>query len=143
MRRYLQLILLAFSLIALHSCDLLNDDSEEELIGKWDDIIKLSTKTATLESSEGSVTITTGGTWWWLASISVNDHHYYDFDGVDMESSSYSIQRDCVTFQRVDEHTIFIKVDENSSGTKRTISVSLQAGDYFDGITLTQEPTKN
>src|SRR5690349_5858764 len=140
MKKYLQFAFLVFSLLSLNSCDLVNHSNDDnDLIGKWSDNIKLSAKTVDLNSSEGSVTIKTGGTWWWVASISIDDHHYYDFDGVNMELSTYSIQRGGVTFQRVDEHTISITVDENLLETDRVIRISLQAGDYFDGITIKQK----
>ena len=60
-----------------------------------------------------------------------------------MGSYPYSIQMDDIIFERVDKKTIFIKAGENPLERDRIISVSLEAGDYFDGITITQKSKPN
>jgi hypothetical protein len=57
---------------------------------------------------------------------------------VNLESDHYSIKQACFNVKRIDSHTLFIKVEANPKNVKRIITVGLQAGDYFDGVTITQ-----
>jgi hypothetical protein len=105
--------------------------------GDWDDNIKLSIKTVEFESKADSVIITTKGNWWWVCDITVNDNHFYGFE-INPESSNYKIQHDCFIVERRDKNTLFIRLDENPLNVNRIVSVGLQAGDYFDRVTITQ-----
>jgi hypothetical protein len=42
--------------------------------------------------------------------------------------------------ERRDKTKLFIKVDENPANVQRLITVGLEAGDYFDKVTITQKP---
>lgn len=108
--------------------------------GIWDDNIHLSTKTVEFNASGDSVTIKTGGTWWWISDISVDSIWYYGFSGVDLQSDSYIIKQDCFYVERRDKNTLFIKVTANPNNVKRIITVGLEAGDYFDRVRVTQKP---
>ena len=108
--------------------------------GDWDDIIKLSTKSAEFSANGDSVLITTGGSWWWVSDVSVNDEWFYNFQGINLEADSYIIKENCFNVERRDKHTLFIKVYENPLSVKRIITVGLEAGDYFDRVTITQKP---
>jgi hypothetical protein len=108
-------------------------------IGKWDDCIKLSTKSVELKASADSVTITTGGSWWWITGISINGEDFYDFRDINLESDSYSINYNGVTVEKRNKQTLFIKVEENPLETKRIIRIGLEDGDYFDGVIITQK----
>lgn len=107
--------------------------------GIWDDNIHLSTKNASFSASGDSVTIKTGGDWWWISDVSVDSTWYYDFTGVDLQSDSYKIKQNCFDVERRDKNTLFIKVDANPNNVKRIITVGLQAGDYGDRVTVTQK----
>lgn len=107
-------------------------------IGKWDDNIKLSAKTATFHADSDSVIITTEGTWWWVTDISVGNSVFYGFEDVNLESDSYSIERDGIVVERRNSTTLFIKADANPTELERIIKVGLEAGDYFDRIFITQ-----
>jgi hypothetical protein len=139
MRKYIRQIGLVCGILLLYSCS----DLVEKKMGIWDDNIKLSTKTVEFEFSKDSITIKTGGEGWWVNCISVEDNNYHDFESINMESSTYLIQRDDIIFKRVDEKTIFIKAGENPLKRDRIIRVSLEEGDYFDGITITQKSKTN
>lgn len=115
-----------------YSCD------KEDPDGKWSDNIKLSAKTAEFSSNADSVKITTRGRWWWVCDITVNDTTYYNFEDIDLESYNYSIQENGILVERRDTTTLFIKADANKTGTIREITVGLEAGDYFDRVTVTQ-----
>jgi hypothetical protein len=86
------------------------------------------------------VTIKTGGSGWWISDISVNRNYIYNFNGINIESDSYVIKQDCFWVERQDKNTLFIKVAENTLNVQRIITVGLQAGDYFDRVTITQKP---
>jgi hypothetical protein len=109
-------------------------------IGKWSDVIKLSTKSVEFDAHADSVTITTEGDWWWVTDVSVDDTVYYDFRDVNLEADNFSIQRDCFVVERRDKTKLFIKVDENPANVQRLITVGLEAGDYFDKVTVNQKP---
>ncbi|GET23010.1 BACON domain-containing protein [Prolixibacter denitrificans] len=108
--------------------------------GIWEDNIHLSTKSAEFNASGDSVTIKTGGDWWWISDVSVDSTWYYGFTSVDMQSDNYTIKEDCFTVERRDKNTLFIKVAANPNNVKRIITVGLEAGDYFDRVTITQKP---
>jgi hypothetical protein len=111
----------------------------EKKVGNWDDNIKLSTKAIEFSASGDSVTIKTEGSWWWITDITVDSIYFYGFKGVDLQSDNYSIKQDCFDVERRDKNTLFIKVDANPLNVKRIITVGLEAGDYFDKITITQK----
>jgi len=133
MRRILSITLLIVSFITIYSCS-------EKKEGDWDDNIKLSTKAVEFSALVDSVTIKTGGSRWWISDISVNSNHFYNFNGISLESDSYVIKQDCFVVERRDKNTLFIKVDENPLKVQRIITVGLEAGDYFDRVTITQKP---
>ena len=130
-----KVIILFFSIILISSCS-----DKKALIGKWDDIIKLSTNSVEFGAKTDSVSITTGGDWWWVNGITVNDSSYsvYDREDVDLESDSYIIKEECFVVERRDKNTLFIKLDENETGDERVMIIALEAGDYFDHVVIRQ-----
>jgi hypothetical protein len=108
--------------------------------GRWSDNIKLSTKSARFSAKGDSIIVTTKGSGWWLSEITVDVKKFYDFDGTDVFSDRYLIKKDCFTFERRDRHTLFIKLDPNPLDQKRIVIVELESGDYFDRVTITQNP---
>jgi len=118
---------------ALYSCS----DTKD---GDWDDNIKLSTKAVEFSALSDSVTITTGGSWWWVTDVSVNATNFYGFEGINLEAENYTIARDCFVVERRGKNTLFIKVEENPLTVPRIVTVGLEAGDYFDRVTITQKP---
>lgn len=131
-----QSLKICLSIFLLASCS----DSKEDTIGKWDDNIKLSAKSATLKAVEDSVSIITKGSWWWVDGISFDgdNYSYYNSDEVDIESDSYSIKEDGFVVERRDKHELFIKLEENKTESERVLSISLQAGNYFDYVSIKQ-----
>jgi hypothetical protein len=108
--------------------------------GLWKDNIKLSTRSAVFNGNGDSILITTKGGGWWISSISVDDKNYAHFPGVDILSDNYVIKEDCFVFERREKYTLFIKLDENPLNVNRIVIVVLQAGDYHDGVKITQKP---
>jgi hypothetical protein len=131
MRQLLNFILLVIFSISLLSCDRKDGD--------WDDNIKLSTKAVEFNAMGDSVVVTTKGSWWWVTEVCVDGVYYNGFRDVDLQSDSYIIDRDCFVVERRDKNTLFIKVDENPLSIQRIIRVTLEAGDYFGHVTITQK----
>ena len=131
MKKIITLDLIIILIVAFYSCS--------KPKGIWDDNIHLSTKNASFSASGDSVTIKTGGDWWWVSDVSVDSTWYYGFTGVDLQSDSYKIKQSCFDVERRDKNTLFIKVDANPNNVKRIITVGLQAGDYGDRVTVTQK----
>jgi len=108
--------------------------------GEWDDNIKLSTKAVVFSAYSDSVSIKTGGSWWWINDVSVNGTWFSHFKDINPEADSYIINKDCFVVERRNKNTLFIKVEENPLSIQRIITVGLEAGDYFDRVTITQKP---
>ena len=119
-------------IVALYSC--------AKPKGLWDDNIHLATKTAVFSASGDSVTIKTGGDWWWISDISVDDKWYSNFMGANVQANHDAIKQDCFEVEHRDKNTLFIKVTANPNNVKRIVTVGLEAGDYFDRVTITQNP---
>jgi len=121
-------ILLFLGIVFLSSC------------GKWNDKIKLSVKNVEFSSGEDSVKITTKGTTWWIDNVSLNDtiYSYYDNENIDLLADSYLIKESSFIIEKLNNTTLFIKLNKNSTGKERILKITLQAGDYFDYINITQ-----
>ncbi len=108
--------------------------------GKWEDIIKLSVKNVQFGSDADSVIVTAQGDWWWIDGITFNDSTFCTQadENYKPETEHYTFARNGYVVEKRDKHTLFVKLDKNSTGKERTLSVSLEAGDYFDGVTVKQ-----
>lgn len=105
--------------------------------GRSKDNIGLSTRDIEFSASADSVIITTQGEFWWINHIFFNDQ-YYNNENVDQEADSYIIVEQNFVIERRDRKTLFVKIDANNTGENRTMVISLQAGDYFDSVEITQ-----
>ncbi|MFB6342845.1 hypothetical protein ACE01N_08580 [Saccharicrinis sp. FJH2] len=129
----LKIFMLVVLMVLIAAC------TEKEPIGKWGDIIKLSTKSLNFSSNGDSATVTTEGDWWWITDVAVDTVWFYHFDVNQEYVSEYVIQDSCFYLERKDARSLFIKIDPNPTNSNRIIRIGLEAGDYFDGITITQE----
>lgn len=126
-----------FTLIVffMNSC---TKSENEVIIGKWDDNIKLSQKTATLNSDLNSITITTESTSWWLGGISLNNINI-DLTDVDRLSKNFVITNsDFQVERKEDGKKIIITLNQNNTNSERILGVSMQSGDYFDFVKIVQ-----
>jgi len=135
MKSFFMISLLAAT-AALWSCTETKDE------GDWDDNIHLSQKTDEFNASGDSIIITTQGEWWWITDIAVNGTYYYNFPDVDLEANSYVIAQDGFMVERRNKTTLFIRLDANPLNTARVVKVGLEAGDYFDSVTITQNASE-
>ena len=108
--------------------------------GGWRDNIELSTKSAEFSANGDSILITTKGDTWNLSDVIVDGKMYYNFEGIDVHAEHYTVKLDCFIFERRELHTIFIKLEPNPLNLKRIVKFHLQAGDYHDAVTITQNP---
>lgn len=113
---------------------------KDELIGKWDNNIHLSTNSVEFGSGADSVTITTKGAWWFINSIVLDGvtYQYFDSEEVDIVQDSYLIEEDDFSFERKNNTTMVISLKENNSKASRHMSITLQAGNYFDYLYIYQ-----
>lgn len=115
-------------------------DEGDKPIGKWDDNIKLSTKKVDFKAQTDSVTIKTEGDWWWINGITFADstYWYYNRKDINMESTSYSIKENDFLIERRDKKTLFVKINENTTGAVRKMGIKFEAGNYFDYVNIIQ-----
>lgn len=111
----------------------------QKMIGIWDDVISLSTKTSEFNAIGDSITITTKGKSWWIISISLDDSTRLDFDGVKILSDKYKIVSDNYVVERCNSNTLFVRLDGNPKNTFRILKIGLVSFDYFDAVTITQK----
>ncbi|WP_348811567.1 hypothetical protein [Flavobacterium maritimum] len=112
--------------------------ADEDIIGKWDDNIKLSQKTATLSSNLNSITITTESIYWWLDGISL-DNNKIDLSNIDRHSKNFVITNsDFQVERKEDGKKIIITLNQNNTNSERILVISMQNGDYYDGVKIIQ-----
>lgn len=128
-------MVLVIGIFILVSCK-----DKENPIGKWNDNIKLSTKSVELAARADSVTITTEGDWWWIDGILFQDstYSYYNREDINLEADTYTITEDDFTIERRDKNTLFVRLKENNTGIERTMKIGFEAGDYFDNVNIKQ-----
>jgi hypothetical protein len=112
-------------------------NNTEGPIGKWDDNIVLSQKSATLSSNTNSVTITTKYSGWWLNGISL-DNKIIDLTGINNLSENFIVTNADFQVERKNGKTIIITMNQNTTASERILYVALEGGDYFDGIKVVQ-----
>ena len=106
--------------------------------GKWDDNIKLSAKDIHFDSFQHSKTITTKSTNWWLNGISLNGN-IVDLTNINKLSKNFIVTHSEFKVERQEDgKKIIISMSQNNTSSDRTLIISLQNGDYFDGIKVTQ-----
>jgi len=136
MKKILALIFATGCFIGMISC------SKNEKTGDWDDNIVLSTKSLEFDASADSAIVTTKGTGWWITDIYVmsgNEELTYYFNEYSTKMNNYTIQLNCFKISRRGTNTIYIELNDNLTGTERTVTVGFEAGDYFDSIVVTQK----
>jgi hypothetical protein len=110
----------------------------DERDGDWEDNIKLSQKEFQFDSSESSANIKTEGDSWWISEVFFKDGETTDLSNLDTTSGSFTITESEFILERSNGRELSVKLFENTTGFERTFVIGLQAGNYFDGITIIQ-----
>lgn len=125
-----QIIVLTVFLLVVLSCS----DSKD---GDWDDNIKLSQKEVQFSSTQNNIEILTEGTGWWIGEVSMNGESF-DLNGIDTTKENFTIEQTEFSIERKNSTEVYISMQQNQSETERVLLIGLQAGNYFDGIKVTQ-----
>ncbi len=145
---------------------LITSCESNEVDGKWEDVIKLSTNKASFGSTADSVVITSKGTWWWFTEIRTNSNIYYPIreEGGNDDPSSwyvmdrsdtltykipgilkdneYTIKDDFFDIKKIGSNRLIIKLNANETSADRSVMIDLEAGDYFETVTIKQSGKK-
>ncbi len=108
----------------------------DQPIGKWDDNIKLSQKEVQLCVDNDSIVITTEGSWWWIDGIYLNGSSSFDRNEIDTTAENFIIDEIEYRIERKNATEIYIEMTKNETGIERKLMIALQAGNYFDSITV-------
>ncbi|MBE7628599.1 hypothetical protein [Tenacibaculum piscium] len=112
-------------------------DSEKP-IGLWDDNIKLSQKKVQFSSEKNSIVINTKGKWWWIHEVSLNGNSNFDLNKIDTNANNFIIKETEFKIERKNTTEIHIEMTKNKTNYERILFIGLEAGNYFDGIKITQ-----
>ncbi len=107
-------------------------------IGLWFDNIQLSTKSASFKSNGDSIIIKTGGSSWWMAEVSINNEYIRDSLQRNWFNDMFKVELDSFRIERRDKNTLFVKATKNNYKTQRQLLITLESGDYFGHLTITQ-----
>ena len=110
--------------------------------GGLEDNIQLSQKNISLNKSMNSFSVTTKGKNWWIADVMMDSSHLYLKQiAIDSTLNYCNAQYADSNIQIVRSHcdTLQVKVNENKTNVLRRFYIQLEDGDYFDGITITQD----
>jgi len=122
-------LVLLFITAFLFSCS----DSKD---GIWEDNIELSQKEVQFDASEDSITVTTKKDGWWIVEVSLNGAT--DFEQTENSNGEFLIADNEFTIERRSPKELYIQMSPNSTNSKRKLIISLQNGNYFDGVTIIQ-----
>ncbi len=106
------------------------------------DEIKLSKNKVIFDGNKSTIKITTKGKWWWVSDLYFNGKYINPHEEGTQKKDYFLIKKDDFTIERKSKTEIFIEMQENKTGQKRELHISVQAGNCFDGITVIQEPQK-
>ena len=73
-----------------------------------------------------------------MNEIGLDDDWSYDISGIDTTQVDFLIEENAFTIERKNANEIHISLIENQSDVERTLTIGLQAGNYFDGIKIIQ-----
>lgn len=138
MKKLKYLLIALVCVTVFSSCSKSHEWDDEKRIGLWDDAIQLSTKTVEFDKHKNSVTISTKGDGWWIVGVSVNEETFGIPRTINIESDNYIFKENCFVVEKKNNNTLSIEIEENTTNVERTMVIQLEAGDYFDYVTITQ-----
>jgi hypothetical protein len=99
---------------------------------------KTGQKELRFDSLENLAVIITKGDAWWISGIFFKNGQAFDVNNVDTTANNFTITESAFTLERKNGKEIAIKLYENTTSSERILTVGLQAGNYFHGITIIQ-----
>lgn len=152
------ILIFAATLPLITSCE------SNEVDGKWGDVIKLSTNNVSLGSAADSVIITSKGTWW-FTNIQTSSKAYQTIwaEGDNVYPSSWyvgksdtlaykipsiikdaqcTIKDDFFDIREIGSKSLFVKLNANKTSADRSVIIGIEAGDYFEDVTIKQSGKK-
>jgi len=125
-----KIIIITVAFITVLACSKSKD-------GDWNDIIKLSQKEVLFSSEQNRIQLLTKGDSWWINEISL-DGELVNLEDIDTTRQSFIIEGTDFSVERKNAKEIHISLKENKTGIKRIVLIGLQAGNYFEVISVTQ-----
>jgi hypothetical protein len=107
-------------------------------IGIWDDNIKLSQKGVQFTAEKSSTLITTEGESWWIDGISLNGSSNLAIREIDTSAKNFVLDEAEFRIERKNGTEIHVEMTENMTGVERILIIGLSAGNYSDGIRISQ-----
>ena len=106
-----------------------------DVVGKGTDTIGLETKEVFFKSSKDSIELRTRkGDDWWLTEISTKDTIYRTHS-----LNVQVIEGGGLYVEKTGRKSIFIRIDSNLTGLERRFTTVIQAGNYYNTITIIQK----
>lgn len=130
------LLLPLFAAMTLFSCTK-KDPSQPQLVGNWDDVIQLSQKDFTFKATGDSALITAKGKWMGLSCVSLDTNRIIVY-GTSTNPCNLTYTDSNLTISTKNCDTLFIKLNKNNADSARVLQIGVWAGDYHDGIKITQ-----
>ncbi|MCE1198919.1 MAG: hypothetical protein LWW85_08115 [Marinilabiliales bacterium] len=113
--------------------------SKKAPIGQWENNIQLSQNEVIFGSQKDSITLSAKGSYWWINLAWSGDDKYRGEPSQNPASVGYTIDLGYGRVERTGTHALFIRLNANPNKTERVVHIELEAGDYFDLVTITQK----
>ena len=97
----------------------------------------MSQKEVQFDANENTILITTEGEGWWIAEIAL-DNSNVDISSINTTADNFVIDEPEFSIERKNTTEIHITVTKNETGVERKLLITLEAGNYFDHIIVTQ-----
>ena len=115
-------------------------------VGDWGDQVFLSRNVLFFPADGGHETVTTGTSRWWLGNISIDENWYRPSqqEANALEKGNLEATYEWLHVHITDDpatggRTLEMTADRNYTGSPRSFTIYLQAGNYFDCITGRQD----
>ena len=115
-------------------------------VGDWGDQVFLSRNVLFFPADGGHETVTTGTSRWWLGNISIDENWYRPsqqeanaLEKGNLEATYEWLHVHITDDPATEGRTLEMTADRNYTGSPRSFTIYLQAGNYFDRITGRQD----
>ena len=73
-----------------------------------------------------------------MAEVSINNEYIRDSLQRNWFNDMFKVELDSFRIERRDKNTLFVKATKNNYKTQRQLLITLESGDYFGHLTITQ-----